>query len=341
MDQGTLHLFFFHGFGYINRFSCERILLRVVDAGSQRAWGRIEILHLIRNKSIFLQKQSQFHSILQTAARMTGDQIRDQILLLPQLPVCLFIFFTKLQKNILSRLSHLGKYCRSDMLWRNFQCSAYMILAEFLQKCLSLGIRHEIIVADSRTDKHFLYAIQLPHRTQNLQIIAVIYIHIGTDSRIETVSVPADSCRQLLLAGRCAEIGSRSADIVNVSFKIFFLRQRRRFPYNRCAAPAPDLPSLVISQGAETASAKTSSGADDAEFHLLECRDSPLRIIGRVPFILKRQFVNIVQLFLFQRRLRRILHDAGCFVIRFDQCMSGNVIIIPVLHGKAPPIRLF
>ena len=93
-----------------------------------------------------------------------------------------------------------------------------------------------------------------------------------------------------------AEIGGRSAYIVDVPFKGRVLNHTPGFFQNGCMASGLHDPPLMKSQRAETTSSKTSSVADQGEFDLLHCRNPACLFIGWVVCAHIGQSVNFVHL---------------------------------------------
>ena len=112
MHQCPLHPLLFRTFRHIDRPHGKRVKFRIVHAGRQRTRRRIEVLHLVRYESVFLEKTSQLNRIVETAARMRGNQIRDQILLQPEALVHLSVLLVEGQKNLFARLAHVTEYLR-------------------------------------------------------------------------------------------------------------------------------------------------------------------------------------------------------------------------------------
>src|SRR5690606_27870266 len=60
----------------------QRVLARMVHGRGRGHRGRIERLHLIGTEAVALEPERQVHHVLIGGARMGGDEIRDQVLLL-------------------------------------------------------------------------------------------------------------------------------------------------------------------------------------------------------------------------------------------------------------------
>ena len=151
----------------------------------------------------------------------------------------------------------------------------------------------------------------------------------------------ADAALQLFFACRLPEVCCRSSYIVYISLKILFLRQLFHFRHNRLFAAASDLSSLMVRECTEAASAKASTGAYNTEFYFLERRYASHFIIHGMPLVFKRQSVDVIQLFPFKRRLRRILNHVDRIRVLFCQRDCRYTVVVFKLKGKAPCISFF
>ena len=75
------------------------------------------------------------------------------------------------------RFAHLCEHFVRHMFRSHFELSADMVFDQFPEEALIL-ICHQIIKADTGTDKHFLDFRDLPQFTQQDQIIFVVCPHI-------------------------------------------------------------------------------------------------------------------------------------------------------------------
>ena len=87
---------------------------------------------------------------------MGGHQIRDKVLLFPDLPVHFPEFFCKCFVDAVLRLAHEGEHRGGYVLRGHFQLAADMIPAEFAEK-FPLPVGQQIIKPDAGTDKYLLY----------------------------------------------------------------------------------------------------------------------------------------------------------------------------------------
>lgn len=165
------------------------------------------------------------------------------------------------------RLSHLIQYMIAAMFRSNFQLTAGMFPYQFPKKSV-IWVGKQIIKPDAGTDKYLLHFWQLPQAAQQFHIIPVVCVQIRTRLRKQALPVLANPFRQLFFTGRMTEIGRRSANIMNIAFKLRILSHLPGLRQNGCMTSRLDNPALVHCQRAEIAAAKAATVAHKTEFYL-------------------------------------------------------------------------
>ena len=139
------------------------------------------------------------------------------------------------------------------------------------------------------------------------------------------------------------EIGRRSADIMNIAFKLRILSHLPGLRQNGCMTSRLDNPALVHCQRAEIAGAEAAAAGGQAELNLGNrghaAQRFVARVIHRMPCPAIRKCIDVVHFLLGQWLCRRILHNIHRSV-RFRQPFSGKRIRIAVLHRKALRVDL-
>ena len=125
------------------------------------------------------------------------------------------------------RFAHLCEHFVRHMFRSHFELSTDMVFDQFPEEALIL-ICHQIIKADTGTDKHFLDFRDLPQFTQQDQIIFVVCPHILARLWKQTLFVRAHALFQLFFACRMAKVGGRSADIVDIALEFGVARHETR-----------------------------------------------------------------------------------------------------------------
>ena len=90
------------------------------------------------------------------------------------------------------RLAHLVQNMVDTVLWCNLELSADVVFYQLLHKGW-VWISDCIIVADARADKHFLDALDLAQFAQQVDIFAVVDVHVRTWFWSQTLAVLAQT----------------------------------------------------------------------------------------------------------------------------------------------------
>ena len=216
------------------------------------------------------------------------------------------------------------------MLRSNLQRPAHMVFAEIPEETV-VFISHKIVKSDAGTYEYFFYTGNSSDSAKQFTVFSMIYVHVLTWCRIQTVLVLAYPVFQLFFTCRHTEVGSRTTHIMNITFEVRLLCKRLCFAYQRIDAAAAQLPSLMESQCTETASAKAPTAADQTEFHFFYARNSAFCLINRMIVSFIRKFIDLIQFFSFKRRLRRVLYYTQISAIWFHHAAAADGIIISVL----------
>lgn len=149
---------------------------------------------------------------------MAGNQIGNEVLFLAEFLIDSFIFFTKRIVDIASRLAHDGEHLRADVLRRDFELAADVILTQLAEKRVGF-VGHDVVITQTGTHKHFFNLGQGAHLAKQLDVIRVIDDHIRAGLGEQALAACARADFELLIAGGAAEIGRRAAHIMDVPLK--------------------------------------------------------------------------------------------------------------------------
>ena len=125
--QRFLQPFFFAAAGDMKRFAAERVFSRVIDASSQAAGRRGEVLHLFNLELMAFEIQRDLKHILQGAARVTADQVRNDRLPQPEFMAALAKPVEEFGKYLRSRFPHDLGHLVHHRLRRNLEQPADMV----------------------------------------------------------------------------------------------------------------------------------------------------------------------------------------------------------------------
>ena len=84
---------------------------------------------------------------------MAGNQIGNEVLFLAEFLIDSFIFFTKRVVYIASRLAHDGEHLRADVLRRDFELAADVILTQLAEKRVGF-VGHDVVITQTGAHKH-------------------------------------------------------------------------------------------------------------------------------------------------------------------------------------------
>ena len=178
---------------------------RVIDFGSQRHGCWRKILHLFQFKVQLLRLNSQIGHILVVTTRVTGDKIRNQLLIQSCFPVYPLELLLELSEISKRRFAHQIQHRIRRMFGRHLQPSGNMVrnqLANIFNmtfiKLIVFGVAQQHIVAHTTTDKRFLDARHFIHRPVNVQQRIMIGIEIKAYLREYTRRLTALSADVLL-----------------------------------------------------------------------------------------------------------------------------------------------
>ncbi len=175
--------------------------------------------------------------------------------------------------------------------------SADMVLAHFPQESV-IGVGHDIIKTDSRTDKYLFNTRQSSEFSQQFKIVRMIDCQIGAGLRKQTLFLRTNAVFQLFLTGSVTEICCRPADIVNIPLEFGVLDDFLGFCNDRFMTACLDDTSLMEGQRTKTASAETAPITDKAEFNFLDGINTAVWFIARMIGAHIRQCIHRIHFFL-------------------------------------------
>ena len=156
LNQRTLHRLLMRRFRHVNRIHRPRVKTGIVHTGGKCGRRRIEVLCLLRDKSHIADVLGKLHRI-QVTPRMGRHKIRKCVLLLPRLFVARIEAADKFLIYFVARFSHIGKHTVRNVLRRNAELTADVILYQLGKERL-VFIGQDIVKTDARADEDFLHA---------------------------------------------------------------------------------------------------------------------------------------------------------------------------------------
>ena len=327
LEQRPLHRLFLGGARDKDRLEGIRVHPGVEHAGRDGAGGRVKVLHLLGVDVVFLEEEGELDRLLQGAPRVGGHEVRDEVLLLPELFGDAVEFVGKGAVGLDVGLAHRVEDGVCAVLGRYLELPGDVVGDQLLEKAV-VRVGHQVVKPDARADEDLLDPGDGPDLAQHVQILAVIGLQGGTGGRGEALlPALAEPVLELLLAGRPPEVGGRAADIVDVPLEIRQRGEQPRFGKDRLLAAHRDFPPLVEGDGAEVAAPEAAAVVGDGEFHLLNPRHAAQRVVARVPSAHIGQGVDPVELLGREGAHRRVL-DEHLLPVPLEDDFPGDLILL-------------
>ncbi|CDK65720.1 hypothetical protein [Klebsiella pneumoniae IS10] len=198
-----------HLFALITNFT-QRVLAGVIHGGRVRQRRRIEVLHLVETEAMLLQPQRQVHHIFITGPRMSGDKVRDQILLFTRL---LRIGVEQLFKAVVaahSRLHHLRQRSLFGMLRGDLQIAADVVGRQLFDIA---RIFDRDVIAYPGGDKDLLDALQFASAAIKIDRRLMVGIHVRANIRIDAGETAAGLLSARRFTAQHIHVGRWPAEI--------------------------------------------------------------------------------------------------------------------------------
>ena len=280
------------------RDAAQRIPVAVVHRrrGGHRAG--VKRLHLVGTKAIFFQPLRQVHHVFVAGARMGGDEIRDQELLLAGLGREPVKHLLELVVAADARFHHLVERAAFGMLRRDLQVTAYVVLHQFLH---ILGALQREVITQSGADQYLLDALEAACPAVHVDQRGVVGVEVGADAGVDTTRLAAGGLDLRALAADAVHVGGGAAQIaddageaLDLVADVFHLAD------HAVLAAALDDAAFVLGDGAERAATKTATHDVHGEADHL-----PRWYLGRAIMAAQRVGIRRVR----AARIRQVEHE--------------------------------
>ena len=213
------------------------------------------------------------------------------------------------------------------MFRRDLELTADMITDKLLEKFI-VFIVNEVVEANTRTDKDLFDFGERTDAAKQMQILAVVDHEVFAGLGRKAFSALAHTAFFLSLAGGRAEVCGRAADVMDITLEIGHFGEDFGFFQNRSFTSRCDGSALVVSDGAEIASAVAAADMVDGEFDFFDGGNTAERFIRRMIISFVGKIENVIELFCFERRRRGILNDDFFAVALNDRFASYGIVFI-------------
>ncbi len=182
----------------------ERIAAAVVHRGGRGHRAGVEGLHLVRAEAILLQPDRQVHHVFITGARVGGNEVGNQKLLLARLFAELFEQLLEAVIAANTRLHHLIERAGLGMLRCDLQVAAHMVLHQLLDV---FGRLDGQVVAQTRADQNLFDAGQLARAAVDLDQRTVVGVQVRADAGEHAAGLAAGRLDLRALAAQAVHVG--------------------------------------------------------------------------------------------------------------------------------------
>ncbi len=303
----------------------ERVFLGVIHGGGVGERRRVEVLHLIELEVVGLDPERHVHHVFIRGARMGGDEVGDQVLLLARLFGILVEQLLEAVVAAHARLHHLGERALFRVLGRDLQIAANVVLGQLLDVA---RIFHRYVVTHPGGDQYLLDPLHIPRLAIEVDGRGMVGIHVRAYGRPDAggaatglLSPGALAAQLVHVGGGAAEIRDDAGEARHLVADLFDLFDDRLF-----RAALDDAP-LVLGDGAEGAAAKAATHDVDRGLDHLVGRDL-LLAISRVRHPLVRQAEHAVHLVGFQRKGGRVDPDDAIAVGLGERAGAARVGLV-------------
>ena len=186
----------------------------MVHGGGQRHRTGQERLHLVGAEAVVLQPERQIEHVFIGRARMGGNEVRNQILLLARF---LRKFLEQFLESLVSAqagLHHLGKRPALGVFRGDLEITADVVGDQFAH----VGrIADGQVVAHPGRDQDFLDARLFPRLAVQLDQRRMIGVHVDANVRVDAGQLATVLLDVARLAGQPVHVGGRPAEVGNDS----------------------------------------------------------------------------------------------------------------------------
>ncbi len=158
----------------------ERVFLGVIHGGGVGERRRVEVLHLIELEAVCFNPERHVHHVFIRGARVGGDEVGDQVLLLARLFGILVEQLLEAVVAAHARLHHLGERALLGVFRRDLEVAADVVLGQLLDVA---RIFHRDVVTHAGGDQDLLDALEVARLAIEVDGRAVVGVHVRADGR--------------------------------------------------------------------------------------------------------------------------------------------------------------
>ena len=230
-----------------------------------------EVLNLFKLESELAGEAGQLGHILLMTARMTGDEVGDDLLVQALLATDAVEDALEVIELLERGFAHEVEHTVAGVLWGNLQTAADVagdeftcILAGSLVGCFVLAVIKQQVVAHAAADEALLDARQGIDGTVDIDQARVVGVEVRTYLRMDAAGALTAFAGVDIASVHAVHVGRRTAEVAEIAFEIRHLDDLLHlFQYALLGAAGDEL-ALMGRDGAEGAAAKASAMDVDA-----------------------------------------------------------------------------
>ena len=195
----------------------------------------------------------------------------------------------------------------------------------------TVGLAEHVVISDAAADEDLLHPRHRPDFPQQGQVVGMAGIQIFAGCGSQTGAIFAHAVLHLLSAAGVAEVGRRTAHVVDIPLEQGISGEALHLPHHALVAAGSNHPSLVEGQRAEIASPEAPPVVGHGEAHLLNSGHAAQRVIHGVDLPGIGQLRYEVQLLPAQGNGRRV-HHQGLATVGLEEGPAPDGIMLLVFN---------
>ncbi len=232
------------------------------------------------------------------------------------------------QRCALPGLPINARTCVFGVLRGHLHLPRDVVLHHFAQVVIAVVlVAQQHIVADAGGHEDLLYARDLAHFAQQVDLRLVVHLHQRADFRVDAAFGGADALGEFPAALEAVHVGGRAAQVLDVALEIGMPRQPPGLGQDRCGAAPAHGGAFVDGDGAEVAFAVTAAMGGNGKSDGFQGLDLALPLVERVLAPLEIEGVDGIQFGLRFGQGGRVLDQVAVGVFLVQSMRADGVVV--------------
>ena len=320
--------------GAVDVLHGARVKPGVVDAGTHRRRGGVEVAHLLGVVSQIAAELGQLDGIFHRGPRVRAHEVGHHVLLLATRTRGLLELVDKALVDVVRGLAHHTQHVVAHVLGRQAQLARGVVFGQLADEGVVLVVQR-VVKADAAADEDLLDAGNRAELAQQPHVALVGYAQVGAGLGRKAATVHAGAGLCLLGAGGLHEVCRGAANVVDVALEVGVVRHGRGLGNQGLVASRLDDAPLVEVERAERALAQAAAVAGKRELHLGDGRDAAGGVVHGVRGAGVGKLVDRVELRRGKRKGGRVLYHVDAVLVLLDKRMREVRVKVSALDAKA------